>query len=587
MNSQTLGAFPAESGAEPLTDRPTPVPRPPSPEPRDILNSIGAVVYEWDIVSDRLTWGANVGEVLAGLPTAALATGAALAEMIASDSAVSRFQAIRNSEAVEGDQGTPYRTHYNLVRPDGGTILVEDNGRWFADAGRRPVRAHGILRVAPRGHSLVADTSEFSRRDPLTGALSRVQLVERLNVLSAESTRTHARFAVMVAGIERLSEINRTYGYDIADEVIAVVAQRMQNTIRTTDLMARYSGGKFVLVLDNSDAEQSAIAIRRLLRAISEPVPTSGEPVRAQLRVGAALAPRHGRNPQILLQRAEEAFEFACEAGGERYVVYRPGLTSKEARARAIAISDEIVAALNERRVVLAYQRIQPTSESRQPFHEGLLRIRQADGTLLGPDAVVPTAEKVGLIGQLDNRAFELALRRLATEPTIQISVNASAATMMEPDWVDRVADSLANYPGAAQRLIVEITETVALADSDNAARIFARLRKLGVRIAMDDFGAGHTSFRNLRALGVDIVKIDGAFVQNIARSADDRFFVRTLVDLARHLRIATVAEWVEDSEAMRILVESGIDYLQGFHLGRAELWEPAPVSVPLRVAAL
>jgi len=391
----------------------------------------------------------------------------------------------------------------------------------------------------------------------------------------------------MVAGIERLSEINRTYGYDIADEVIAVVAQRMQNTIRTTDLMARYSGGKFVLVLDNSDAEQSAIAIRRLLRAISEPVPTSGEPVRAQLRVGAALAPRHGRNPQILLQRAEEAFEFACEAGGERYVVYRPGLTSKEARARAIAISDEIVAALNERRVVLAYQRIQPTSESRQPFHEGLLRIRQADGTLLGPDAVVPTAEKVGLIGQLDNRAFELALRRLATEPTIQISVNASAATMMEPDWVDRVADSLANYPGAAQRLIVEITETVALADIDNAARIFARLRKLGVRIAMDDFGAGHTSFRNLRALGVDIVKIDGAFVQNIARSADDRFFVRTLVDLARHLRIATVAEWVEDSEAMRILVESGIDYLQGFHLGRAELWEPAPVSVPLRVAAL
>jgi EAL domain-containing protein (putative c-di-GMP-specific phosphodiesterase class I) len=103
----------------------------------------------------------------------------------------------------------------------------------------------------------------------------------------------------------------------------------------------------------------------------------------------------------------------------------------------------------------------------------------------------------------------------------------------------------------------------------------------------MDDFGAGHTSFRNLRALGVDMVKIDGAFVQNIARSADDRFFVRTLVDLARHLRIATVAEWVEDSEAMRILVESGIDYLQGFHLGRAELWEPPQPAVPLRVGVV
>jgi len=104
LNSQTPGAVPAEPGSALLTNRPASIPRPPSPEPRDILNSIGAVVYEWDIVSDRLTWGANVGEVLAGLPTAALATGAALAEMTASDSAESRFQAIRNSEAVEGDQ---------------------------------------------------------------------------------------------------------------------------------------------------------------------------------------------------------------------------------------------------------------------------------------------------------------------------------------------------------------------------------------------------------------------------------------------------------------------------------------------------
>jgi EAL domain-containing protein (putative c-di-GMP-specific phosphodiesterase class I) len=159
----------------------------------------------------------------------------------------------------------------------------------------------------------------------------------------------------------------------------------------------------------------------------------------------------------------------------------------------------------------------------------------------------------------------------------LRVSINVSAATLRDPEWIDRFTQTLAANPGAAERLIVEVIETIAIADVEATIRLLARMKRLGVKVAMDDFGSGHTSFKNLRSLGVDIVKIDGAFVQNIARSADDRFFVRTLIDLARHLGIETVAEWVEDAEAMRLLTSWGVDYMQGHFFGQAEIPANSP----------
>ena len=201
--------------------------------------------------------------------------------------------------------------------------------------------------------------------------------------------------------------------------------------------------------------------------------------------------------------------------------------------------------------------------------------MRRDDGGLVGPEVLLPVAEKIGLVTQLDQRVLELALDRLAAEPDLRVAVNISVSTLRAPDWLDRLKAALATRPGTAQRLIVEIVETLAIEPIEEAARVLGRMKALGVAIAMDDFGAGHTSFRNLRRLGVDIVKIDGAFVQNVARSLDDRFFVRTLAELARHLGIQTVAEWVEDAEARRLLGEWEIDYLQGYFLGRPEIYEP------------
>ncbi len=382
-------------------------------------------------------------------------------------------------------------------------------------------------------------------------------------------------------GVENLTDLNRRYGYDATDEVIAAVGRRLATNVRSVDEVAHYAGGKFAAVLSAGSAEQLAMAAPRLARRVNaEPFETAAGVVRASVRIGAALAPRHGRNACRLLQRAEEAFE---QAAGEasRYALYAPGQALSEAQRRETAIGDEIVAALNQRRIVLAYQPVVAAKTGETAFVEALLRVRQEDGGLVGPEILLPVAEKLGLVTQLDQRVLELALDRLAAEPDLRVAVNISVVTLRAPDWVDRLKAELGARPGTARRLIVEIVETLAIEPIEDAARVVGRMKALGVAIAMDDFGAGHTSFRNLRRLGIDIVKIDGAFVQNIARSLDDRFFVRTLAELARHLGIETVAEWVEDAETRRLLGEWQIDYLQGHFLGRAEIHAPSAEPRP------
>jgi EAL domain-containing protein (putative c-di-GMP-specific phosphodiesterase class I) len=170
---------------------------------------------------------------------------------------------------------------------------------------------------------------------------------------------------------------------------------------------------------------------------------------------------------------------------------------------------------------------------------------------------------------------LELALAELAAAPALKASINVSAASTVDPDWWGALGALLRAQPAIGERLTVEITETAAIHDIDETRGFVARVKDLGCRIAIDDFGAGNTSFRNLRKLGVDIVKIDGAFVQNLKRSDDDRAFVHTLIDLARRLGLETVAEWVQDEEAAALLTQWGCDYMQGALVGLASTERP------------
>jgi diguanylate cyclase (GGDEF)-like protein len=549
--------------------------QPALPDPRVILNSIGEVVYDWEIASDRLTWGANARDVFGIADLAPLSTGQSFAEHQSDDSQTSRFNAIFQSTETDPGSGVRYHIRYGLVLGDDGrggqTIMrVEDSGRWFAGPDGRPARAHGVLRrIESTGDHTGADSGAPSH-DPLTGALSRTAFAEHLGKMFAEAARNQTSFALLLASIDTLPLVNRSFGYDVGDELISGVAKRIASQMRGTDVIGRYTGNKLALALDACDPEQMLVAANRFIHSIaSAPFQTSSGPLQTAIRIGGVVSPRHARTTQIMLQRAEEALQTARNQAATRMVAYEPSLARDDSRIRTQMLAEEIVAALNDRRIAIALQPIVDATTGKPAFYESLMRMHLEDGSLVAPSVIFPVAEKVGLVQLLDQRVLELSLERLAAEPDLRLSVNMSSSTAHDPDWPTRAQAAMSRYPGAAERLIIEITESCAIEDVDAARRVIASIKQLGAKVAMDDFGAGHTSFRNLRLLDVDLLKIDGAFVQNVAHSPDDRFFVRTLVDLARHLDIPTVAEWVETEETASLLREWGVNYFQGSHYGQ------------------
>jgi diguanylate cyclase (GGDEF)-like protein len=542
-----------------------------------ILAALGQAAFVWDIASDAISWTGQAASIFQDIDPASLASGAALAKLIEPSGSIRANVLLATSPASRRGEGLPYRIEYGVRAAASAPMLwIEESGCWFAGADGKAVRAEGIVRVDNERRARDEQLLKMSQNDALTGELNRTHLTAALAEAIEEAARYRSSFAFMLVGIDHLARINDAFGFDVADEVIGEVAKRIRARLRGGDVLGRFSGNKFGLVLKNCTVEDMNVAAERFLVGIrDEIVPTRSGPVSVTASIGAISAPRYARTADEAISRAQETLETAKSRRSGSFAVWRPNVERDAQRRVNIRVTDEIVTALNERRILTAFEPV-VDARTRQPaFYECLVRMRQEDGQfLLAPD-VVPVAEKLGLVRLVDHRVLELVIAELAEAPGVRLSLNISPDTTMDPDWWAAIESLMRAHPGVAERLIVEITETVAIQDIDDVRGFVTRLKNFGSQIAIDDFGAGYTSFRNLRKLGVDIVKIDGAFVQNIARSSDDRAFVQTLIDLARRLDIKTVAEWVQDEQSATMLRDWGCDFIQGRLIGLASSERP------------
>jgi diguanylate cyclase (GGDEF)-like protein len=543
-----------------------------------ILASVGEAAYDWQIDTDALTWSANAKDMLLVRNIEAISSGRAYGQLLEANNAQARFDAVMKSNTRDDGHGVLYQIQYGL-RPDPTAetkLWIEDTGRWFAGRDGRPVRAHGLLRVINERYEHERRLSFLARNDGLTGELNRYHLTEVLEDTIEDATRFRSSCGFLLVGIDNLARINESYGFDVADQVIAEAAKRLRSRMRGKDTLGRFSGSKFGLVLRDCTPDDLTIAAERMLAAIrGELVVTGAGSIAVTATIGGVTAPRHARSVAEALARAQEALDTATLRNRGSLLAYRPNIERDALRRENIRATDEIVAALNERRIFLAYETVARAKDRQPAFYECLMRIRRTDGTLVGAGDIVPVAERLGLVRLLDHRVLELAVDELAAAPALQASVNVSPPSTTDPDWWAGLVSLLRANTGVAERLTVEITESAAIQDIDETRGFVARVKDLGCRIAIDDFGAGYTSFRNLRKLGVDIVKIDGAFVAGIMQSEDDRAFVRTLIDLAKRLNLLTVAEWVQSEQAASTLEEWGCDYLQGALVGLASTERP------------
>jgi diguanylate cyclase (GGDEF)-like protein len=560
-------------------------PAPAAIDPNAIFASTGTVPYEWRVATDALTWGANAHDVLEVADLALIANGAAYARLVDSRDGRSRFDAVINSGTKDDGTGVPYEVQYAFKpTPDSVPLhWIEDTGRWFAGADGTPERAHGVVRVIDARREQEQQLAYLSRYDGLTSEMNRWHMTAVLEATIEEAVKLRSSCGFMLAAVDNLGRINEAYGFNVADEVIAAVAARIRSQMRGKDHLGRFSGNKFGIILNNCTPDDMLIAADRLLvGARDHVVQTSAGPVAITVTIGGVTAPRYARTVAEVLARAQDALDSAKARRRGSFQPYRSNPERDARRQENIRATDEIIKGLNERRLFLVYEPVVATASRQPAFYECLMRVRRNDGSLLAVNEVVPLAERLGLVRLLDNRVLELVLKELGGAPGLKASLNLSAASTVDPDWWASLGAALRANPGMAERLTVEITETTAIQDLEDTKGFVARVKDLGCRIAIDDFGAGYTSFRNLRKLGVDIVKIDGSFVQNLKRSEDDRAFVQTLIDLARRLGLETVAEWVQDEESAAILADWGCDYLQGELVGRATLERPwAADAVP------
>lgn len=550
-------------GARSLDQRPL--------DPRAILTSIGEAVYDWDLVTDTISWSANAADVFGVPEIAALASGKAFACSVEAESGRTRYETIFDEAARDEGAGVAFRTRYAMRLPPSRVLFVEDTGRWFADSEGRPSFAHGVVRISRSGHSggEVLDPAIRER-------------AEFLNLISGEigdGGRGRRPMTLLVCSVDELSRINDDLGFEAADEAIEEVLRRVRGVMRRRDRLMRYAGNRFAVALFGCGREQAEIAAKRLTQAVETEAVKTVSGIRAvKLRAGAAIAPDHAIDAAALLRRAEDALGVAKRGAGSNIAIYDPSITREASRKTRGGPPLDVIEALNARRMVMARQPIVDARTRQVVFSEALVRIRNPDGTLVGAAEILPMVERAGLVPLVDARMLELVCDRLVANPHEKLSINVSPMTIESPDWLSLLASHLGARPGVASRLIIEVTETAAVRDPGGTRGRLDAMKALGLAIAIDDFGAGHTSFRHLRSFPIDLLKIDGAFVQNLARSTDDRFFVRTLIDLAHHLGIATVAEWVETEETAALLTDWGIDYLQGELCGIAQV-EPEEMA--------
>ena len=508
-------------------------------DPGALLVAVREVVYDWDLTDDAIAWGPSAAETLGSRDAAALVTGAAFSDAVeTTDDLDARFA------GRDAGTGIAYRLRYHLRLIDGRRLAVEDTGRWFAGPDGRPVLAHGVLRLEP------AAPADPGARDP------RARLLDGLRDPVTEAARARRAATLLVfAPDEPLDEA-----------ALDDLAVRVRPVMRRRERAVRY-GDRLAVLLASCPADQAELAAARLVAAAS-PVP---------IRVGAACVPEHALDAATLLRRAEDALARARAGATRRVVLHDPAVSPTPAEPRARASALDLLDALNDRRVVLVHQPVVEAG-SRQPvFAEALMRLVRPDGGLVAAREILPAAERAGLMPLLDARVLDLAADHLAARPHERLSINVATATLAAPDWLSTLAAHLGARPGIAARLVLEVRED-AVAGGVPRSR-FEAMKALGIGLAVDGFGTGGATLAHLAGMPVDLLKIDGAFVQTVNRSPDDRLVVRGLVDLAHHLGVTTVAEWVEDEATAALLAGWGVDYLQGEHIGPPErVREGAPL---------
>jgi diguanylate cyclase (GGDEF)-like protein/PAS domain S-box-containing protein len=412
--------------------------------------------------------------------------------------------------------------------------------------------------------------------DSLTGLPNRAVFRDRLDHALARSARDRDALVVLLLDLDRFKFVNDSLGHDAGDELLVAVGRRILDCSRSSDTVARLGGDEFAILLEDGASEEAAVALAgRLLEALTAPFEVRGREVFIGASVGVALHTGGAGLPDELIRNADTAMYAAKAAGKGRCVVFQPAMHQRT--LEFFEVQADLQRALVRGEFVLHYQPIVDLASGRLQGVEALVRWMHPTQGLIMPGGFIPVAEETGMIVPLGVWVLGEACRqakewrdRFPEMSAMSMSVNLSMRQLLEPDLVPRVADVLAETDLERGHLILEITEGSLLQDVGETAEKLGALKDLGARLALDDFGTGSSSLGHLRHFPIDVLKIDKSFVDGVGdEGSDASALVRAIIELARTLRLVTVAEGIESAEQLYELRLAGCDLGQGYLFAR------------------
>ncbi len=528
---------------------------------------IGA--WELDVARDQLYWTPETYSIHEVSPAEYQPTWDSALGFFASDSA----PFIRDAMQRALNTGEPWDLELQLITAKGQRIWVRSTGAAEVNQGRA-ARAWGSFQDITQRRRSEEQIIRLAHYDELTGLANRNLFGTHLAHAIIRAQRNDLRLAVLFIDLDRFKNINDALGHDVGDDVLQLVARRLTEALRASDILARLGGDEFVVIAEDvGQPETVAVLANKLLAAVDQPLPVRGHEFALSASIGIALFPGDGTDAHTLLKNADTAMYRAKELGRNTYQFYSPQMGS--ANVHRLTLETHLKRAAAEgTQFLLHYQPRVALCDGRVLGVECLLRWMHPERGVVSPAEFIPLAEELGLIQNIGEWVLREATRQAAEWhraglPAIRVAVNLSAQQLYAPDFLQGLRALLTQHALDPGTLELEITESVVMQRTQQVAELLHAIRTLGVHLSVDDFGTGYSSLGYLKRLPIHSLKIDRSFVHDVPQDPDDSAIVRAVIALAHSLRIQVVAEGVETPAQLEFLRAEGCDEVQGFLVSR------------------
>lgn len=395
------------------------------------------------------------------------------------------------------------------------------------------------------------------------------EFVARLEEALQRSRTQRQQGVLMILSIANFGMIMNAFGHSGSETVMHEISEELRKILSPQDGLYRIHRDQFGIILTDCNplnVEHHATQISDIIHQYG--VNASVGSLHAICAIGSMFFPDGEAKATEIIDKAYIALH---KTSGSVHRMYSDGPDDKMLARQQMGLANYLRKAIQENKLRLAFQPIVASSGGKVEHYEVLLRLIGEDGKISSAGALIPIAERMGLIDLVDHMVLDMVVRELEQSPTVHLAMNVSNLTTDNIGWLHHFKSLLQDRPQLAQRLMIEITETAAHRDLRRTAYFVASVQEMGCTVALDDFGSGYTSFRQLKALSVDYIKIDGSYISDLADNPDNRFFVKTLLEFTKCFNLKSVAECVENGETAKMLMELGVDYMQGYYFGRPE----------------